>query len=345
MPTLQGLVLHIRRSSKAITWLHIKVHTETTIDQLAEVICKKDALNKTTFELIRYSLKAGDSVRLEIGAIEQIENANLYHAKECEIIKKRCEKTSFLPIPPPQKKINVAKGEVCKFWVNSSRCHYGSECNYEHPVGPYLKTAKEMWKNERKSSRDLLSDPNDPHLHNKASHGQRGDIFCEFLLNTFSDFTKVIDVAGGRGANSINLFIQRQISTILVDPRQDCLRPTKSQFKQLKKLGLEFKGIHLKLEFPTESIGTDSSLLFGMHPDQATEPIIDYALLNNISFAVVPCCVFARENPSRIINGNPVVSYEDYINYLMKKDKRIQKCFLKFDGRNQCLFLKTNDFK
>jgi hypothetical protein len=339
MTTLQGLVLHIRRSSKSITWLHVKLDSET----YAEVICKQDRINKSNFEIIRYSLKAGDTVRLQIENIENIEGVALYHAKECEIIQKRCEKTPFLPIPPPQRKINAHTEKVCKFWVNSSRCHYGAECNYEHPVGKYLKTAKEMWKNERKLSRDLLIDPNDPHLHNKASHGQRGDIFCDFLLNTFSDFSKVIDVAGGRGANSINLFIQRQISTILVDPRQDCLRPSKSQFKQLKKLGLEFKGIHLKLEFPTEMIGTDPTLIFGMHPDQATEHIIDYALLYNISFAVVPCCVFARENPSRIINGNPVVSYNDYIDYLMNKDKRIQKCFLKFDGRNQCLFYDSSN--
>jgi hypothetical protein len=35
----------------------------------------------------------------------------------------------------------------------------------------------------------------------------------------------------------------------------------------------------------------DCSIVVGLHPDQATEPIVDFALENNKSFAVVPCCV------------------------------------------------------
>ena len=33
-------------------------------------------------------------------------------------------------------------------------------------------------------------------------------------------------------------------------------------------------------------------LLVGLHPDQATEAIVDAALARNLPFAVVPCCVF-----------------------------------------------------
>ena len=33
----------------------------------------------------------------------------------------------------------------------------------------------------------------------------------------------------------------------------------------------------------------------GLHPDEATEAIVDWALANGRSFAVVPCCVFARQ--------------------------------------------------
>ena len=40
-------------------------------------------------------------------------------------------------------------------------------------------------------------------------------------------------------------------------------------------------------------------IIIGMHPDQATEPIIDMALKYQKPFAVVPCCVFAHENPHR----------------------------------------------
>ena len=43
----------------------------------------------------------------------------------------------------------------------------------------------------------------------------------------------------------------------------------------------------------------NSEIIIGMHPDQATEPIIDMALKYQKPFAVVPCCVFAHENPHR----------------------------------------------
>ena len=43
----------------------------------------------------------------------------------------------------------------------------------------------------------------------------------------------------------------------------------------------------------------NSEIIIGMHPDQATEPIIDMALKFQKPFAVVPCCVFAHENPHR----------------------------------------------
>jgi hypothetical protein len=41
------------------------------------------------------------------------------------------------------------------------------------------------------------------------------------------------------------------------------------------------------------------SMVVGMHPDQVTEAVIDYALANDKSFAVVPCCVFPSLFPQR----------------------------------------------
>ena len=81
------------------------------------------------------------------------------------------------------------------------------------------------------------------------------------------------------------------------------------------------------------------SLLIGMHPDQATEPIIDAALQLGKPFAVVPCCVYPNLFPSRRLpNGEPVVSYDDFIQYLLAKDDSIQVQYLNFQGRNRVLF-------
>ena len=81
------------------------------------------------------------------------------------------------------------------------------------------------------------------------------------------------------------------------------------------------------------------SLLVGMHPDQATEAIIDAALELGVPFAVVPCCTFPEMFPHRkTADGEPVATYSQLIDYLMRKDPSIQKTFLPFKGRNQVLY-------
>ncbi len=109
-----------------------------------------------------------------------------------------------------------------------------------------------------------------------------------------------------------------------------------------------------------------SSVIVGLHPDEPTEDIIDAAIQNNIPAAIVPCCVFAYLRPERrlkkkkktmdascnldkneaqvnekdgddiddIDHGCEVRSYEDFIEYLMEKDSRIEKTTLPFEGRN-----------
>ncbi|KAG0273971.1 hypothetical protein BGZ95_010240 [Linnemannia exigua] len=64
-----------------------------------------------------------------------------------------------------------------------------------------------------------------------------------------------------------------------------------------------------------------ASILIGMHPDQATEPIVTMALKHNKPFAVVPCCVFAHENPDRrLLDGGDVNTTLEFIQYLTEKD-------------------------
>lgn len=82
------------------------------------------------------------------------------------------------------------------------------------------------------------------------------------------------------------------------------------------------------------------SLLVGMHPDEATEAIVDVALALRLPFAVVPCCVMSRTFPDRLgRDGERVGTYEALVRYLMDKNPRIQSAFLPFAGRNQVLYL------
>lgn len=60
---------------------------------------------------------------------------------------------------------------------------------------------------------------------------------------------------------------------------------------------------HIQKEFSAKIWSEDSllgsqlrgsSLVIGMHPDQATDGIVDFAMKYRKSFAVIPCCVFPR---------------------------------------------------
>mmetsp|Transcript_49091 Transcript_49091/g.76560 ORF Transcript_49091/g.76560 Transcript_49091/m.76560 type:complete len:183 (-) Transcript_49091:22-570(-) len=82
------------------------------------------------------------------------------------------------------------------------------------------------------------------------------------------------------------------------------------------------------------------SVVVGMHPDEATEPLIDMCLKHNKAFAIVPCCVFAESNPQRINrDGSLVRKYEEFCDFLQRKDSRIQRdLLLDMPGRNIVLY-------
>lgn len=85
------------------------------------------------------------------------------------------------------------------------------------------------------------------------------------------------------------------------------------------------------------------SLMIGMHPDEATDAIADVAYEYGKPFAIVPCCVFAREfEHRRTPNGGLVETYEDLVEYLSAKPTMestgVLKHFLPFKGRNQVLY-------
>ena len=83
----------------------------------------------------------------------------------------------------------------------------------------------------------------------------------------------------------------------------------------------------------------DCSIVVGMHPDEATEPMIDFAIELGKPWAVVPCCVFGHEFPDRkLASGAPVQSYEDFAQYLLEKNSRCKSVFLAFHGKNQVIY-------
>ncbi|CAE8683229.1 unnamed protein product, partial [Polarella glacialis] len=76
------------------------------------------------------------------------------------------------------------------------------------------------------------------------------------------------------------------------------------------------------------------SIVVGLHPDEATEAAVDFALAAGKPFAVVPCCVHSRVFPHRSRkNGLPVRSFESFVSYLREKDEGVQVLELPFRGR------------
>jgi hypothetical protein len=90
---------------------------------------------------------------------------------------------------------------------------------------------------------------------------------------------------------------------------------------------------------------TRTTLVLGMHPDQAAGPIVEFAVLNGIDFAVVPCCVYSDEFPKRKMkSGKRVTSYDDLCQYLeeLAPPGEIQRCVIPhMEGKNVCLYRVT----
>jgi hypothetical protein len=90
-----------------------------------------------------------------------------------------------------------------------------------------------------------------------------------------------------------------------------------------------------------QQLYSNCSLVVGLHPDQATEFILDYAVQQQLPFAAVPCCVFPRTFPHRRVQpaagGDvvPVVSYDQLVEYLLQRGSgAAQRHVLGFEGAN-----------
>ena len=85
------------------------------------------------------------------------------------------------------------------------------------------------------------------------------------------------------------------------------------------------------------------SCVVGMHPDQAAEGIVDFALKMNKPFALIPCCVYSKQFPKRKVNGDPVTNHNDLINHLKSKHRGIKTEILPIEGKNIILYWNPNE--
>lgn len=113
----------------------------------------------------------------------------------------------------------------CKFWINSRTCQYGDKCELFHVGDADLKRARAAWLQERLHLKRVRAKLDDDPLdaHGKSGKQQRAQVFVQWLVDHFgiaylSQGAGVVDVAGGRGNVSFELWNKRQIPCTLIDP-------------------------------------------------------------------------------------------------------------------------------
>jgi hypothetical protein len=91
----------------------------------------------------------------------------------------------------------------------------------------------------------------------------------------------------------------------------------------------------------------ECSVVLGMHPDQATDAIVDFALEFGKPFAVVPCCTYSKEFPKRRRPPSPanpnggglVTTHKHLVEYLLAKAPGLcRTATLPFGGMNTVVY-------
>ena len=122
---------------------------------------------------------------------------------------------------------------------------------------------------------------------------------------------------------------ERGVPTILLDPKpriQSC-----EQQGNIRVIAKALVGDGSDLLTPpnddddnddTAVLIRQCSFIAGMHPDQATEAIVDLSQRLGVPFALLPCCVMPSLFPLRRQNkgqGEPIRSYSAFCQYLLDK--------------------------
>jgi hypothetical protein len=120
---------------------------------------------------------------------------------------------------------------------------------------------------------------------------ERHKIFAEWLVEKFgteflSSGSGVLDVAGGKGELSHALYDLGVTKSIVLDPDPRCTSNVPYQIikEPLGGDGSELTNRHDEVGKLVRSC----SIIAGMHPDQATEAIVDTSLRLGVPFAILP---------------------------------------------------------
>lgn len=147
---------------------------------------------------------------------------------------------------------------------------------------------------------------------------RRFDAFGDFVGRNWPDrMLRIADVAGGKGGLHAALYQRGYPNVVTFDKRRNRANPARS---------------HYRYGWFDESVTEPFDLILGMHPDEATDVAMAYALERGLPYAVVPCCVKPMVWP---FGGH---EYGDWLSHLARKGGSRQAA-LPITGRNVVLFV------
>lgn len=84
----------------------------------------------------------------------------------------------------------------------------------------------------------------------------------------------------------------------------------------------------------------ECSAIVGLHPDQSTDYIIDYALKTSKPFAVIPCCLHSKQfSGKKNVERQAIRDFEKLLEFYKRKAPGcIFSSTLDFDGKNTVLY-------
>jgi hypothetical protein len=179
-----------------------------------------------------------------------------------------------------------------------------------------------------------MLDEQDGDAEEKQQHDsskERFAVFADFISEKFAlnASSRIIEVAGGKGDLALLLAL-KGYRVLLVDPRENSGLLSKRQRKQIRKEGADANFSTHRAYFGNDDATAllisefQPDIIVGLHPDEATEAIVDSAIANGVPFAVVPCCVYSRIFPGRRVDGTAVRTHGQLCRYLTGKKKGVQ---------------------
>jgi len=148
---------------------------------------------------------------------------------------------------------------------------------------------------------------------------RRAEIFARWISRNFPHVKSILCVADGRGELARRLANKKYLVRVIE------YRP---RFE-----GRAHKRIQYQKGWFSEDTEIHEDLVVGMHPDEATAPIILAAKKSKKPWAVVPCCI---KGPC----SDGVGSFKGWVARLKSLDYPVHDTMLKMNGKNTVLYCK-----